>query len=84
MNYGTRKYNSTKTNWIGFPKINTGEIKMVDRDEVIKIAQDIIAKQKSMGEGWRPAPFHPDYGKTWDEIQARDKAKKEAAESESQ
>ena len=57
---------------------------MVDRDEVIKIAQDIIAKQKSMGEGWRPAPFHPDYGKTWDEIQARDKAKKEAAESESQ
>ena len=54
---------------------------MVERDEVIKIAKDIIAKQKSMGEGWRFPAFHPDYGKSWDGLQARDKAKKEATES---
>ena len=57
---------------------------MVERDEVIKIAKDIIAKQKSMGEGWRFPAFHPDYGKSWDGLQARDKAKKEATESKSQ
>lgn len=49
---------------------------MVDRDEVIKIAEDIIANQKGLNEGKRRPPFHPDYGKTWDEIQARDEAKK--------
>ena len=51
---------------------------MVDRDEVIKIAEDIIAKQKALGENWRPLPFHPDYGKTWDEIQKQEKADKDS------
>ena len=51
---------------------------MVDRDEVIKIAEDIISKQEGLDEGNRPPPFHPDYGKTWDEIQKQEKADKDS------